>query len=215
MSAGGGQGNWGPWPVQGLPGSGAVSPGQVKIDASDANPGYLGTKIIAPAGGGIIISPAAGPPETLTIKLISADKMMLPYYWNSTGGPFSSYDGYIFTSSPTLYDVASIAEYPTPLDFVANKVFLAVNVTGNVVLPFGAPPATWELQPTKKGVPIVGTSLNFANGQLGYFTNEATIVGALGDTFGLQLIGTNLAVAPAVQNIEFTAILYILGNGTT
>ena len=216
MSAGGGQGNWGPWPVQ-SPNRGAVQPGEVKIDAGDANPGYLGAKVTVPANGGIIVGTAAGPPEVLTLKLVAADRLNFTYMYG-----FSAVippEGYLYTSTNDLISASpgdGVGEIPMPLDFVAQKVFLAVEVIDNTLVAAAGPPpvVNWSLMPYRNGAPIAGTALTFTNGQLGYHTNEATVVGAAGDRIGL--VFTSLGLDPAMaQTIVFNATLYILGNGST
>lgn len=45
MSAGGGQGNWGPWPVAPLSNGPVVVPGQIKVTAADPVPDYISSKM--------------------------------------------------------------------------------------------------------------------------------------------------------------------------
>jgi len=215
MSAGGGQGNWGPWPVNPRSG-GSVLPGEVKIDAGDGNPGYLGAKVTTPPQSGLAVGTDPGPPSTLTIRELFPDKFALVYSWSTDGNAFSAIAGYVFTSSFT--ELAALGgEMPVPPGFIPEKVLLGVNVVDNTLVPAAGPPpvVNWSVIPTRNGSPIVGCSLVFTSGQLGYHSNSTTIVGAADDTFGLTLDSLGLDPAPTVQDISFNGTLYILGKGSS
>jgi len=191
-------------------------PGEVKIDAGDATPGYLGAKIIAPPLSGLAVGTDAGPPETLTLRELFPDKVPLVYSWGTNGAAFSDIAGYIFPSSFTQLSALG-GEIPMPLGFIAEKVLLAVNVVDNTLVPAAGPPpvVNWSVVPTRNGSPIVGCSLVFTTGVLGYHTNSTSIVGAAGDTFALTLDSLGLDPAPTVQDISFNGTLYILGKGSS
>ncbi len=177
MSAGGGQGNWGPWPVQnqaaGPPG---VLPGQVKVTSGDTDPHYLGAKIVSTSG-------------NVPITQISGEQV------NLNGLPSVSFS-FFMAIDPLSVDSTGFLAPNDPANFYTEEVELSVpfvvknaTVSGKLItngVPVGP---TITIVATRNGSNIIGPVANVGNtSPVGSLSPETGLTHSTdaGDTYGLS-----------------------------
>lgn len=187
---GGGQGNWGPWPVQPQSPSG-VQPGEVKLSVTDAHPGYLIDKLQSSDTAAVVLAPGN---QALEVDVRYPWTVNLCYMTSLGLGAFPA-DGYLYTSDMTLLSSSPGTKAgETPLGVASGQVSLSIFIVDNTLVPAAGPPpaVNWTIKVYRNGAPAVDQNSvpielgPFNSGQLGYFsTGDHPLFGAVGDTWGL------------------------------